>query len=293
MIKDKKRYNILIIEDNPGDYLLVEEFLIENIYLPNISHAHNFKEAKEYLIDQNKSFDVILLDLTLPDKAGDELVTEMVSFLPHCPIVILSGYADIDFSIQSISRGISDYILKDDLNASMLYKSIIYAIERKKSFLLIEESEKRYSNLFHLSPQPMWLYDCETLRFIQVNKAAIDHYGYTEADFLSMLITDIRAEEDAPEMNNLSNNKKQIEELAFTGSFNHFKKNREIINVEVYSTEIMVKDRKCRSVIAVDVTERNLYEHKITKAIIKTQEEERYEIGGELHDNVCQILAKA
>ena len=291
MIKDKKRYNILIIEDNPGDYLLVEEFLIENIYLPNISHAHNFKEAKEYVMDQNKSFDVILLDLTLPDKAGDELVTEMVSFLPHCPIVILSGYADIDFSIQSISRGISDYILKDDLNASMLYKSIIYAIERKKSFLLIEESEKRYSNLFHLSPQPMWLYDCETLRFIQVNKAAIDHYGYTEADFLSMLITDIRAEEDAPEMNNLLNNKKQIEELAFTGSFNHFKKNREIINVEVYSTEIMVKDRKCRSVIAVDVTERNLYEHKITKAIIKTQEEERYEIGGELHDNVCQILA--
>jgi len=291
MIKDKKRYNILIIEDNPGDYLLVEEFLIENIYLPNILHAHNFKEAKEYLTDQNKFFDVILMDLTLPDKAGDELVTEMVSFLPHCPIVILTGYTDIDFSIQSIARGISDYILKDDLNANMLYKSIIYAIERKKSFLLIEESENRYSNLFHLSPQPMWLYDCETLKFIQVNKAAIDHYGYTEEDFLTMLITDIRAEEDVLEMNILLNNREQIEESTFTGSFNHVKKNREIINVEVYSTEIILKGRNCRSVIAVDVTERNLYEHKITKAIIKTQEEERYEIGGELHDNVCQILA--
>ncbi len=66
----------------------------------------------------------------------------MVRFLPHCPIIILTGYADIDFSIQSISRGISDYILKDDLNANMLYKSIIYTIERKKSFLLIEELEK-------------------------------------------------------------------------------------------------------------------------------------------------------
>ena len=291
MIKDKKRYNILIIEDNPGDYLLIEEFLLEKIYLPNIFHADNFKEAKEHLIDFNKSFDVILMDLTLPDKAGDELVTEMVSFLPYCPIVILTGYADIDFSIQSISRGISDYLLKDDLNASMLFKSIIYAIERKKSFLLVEESEKRYSNLFHLSPQPMWLYDCETLKFIQVNKAAIDHYGYTEADFLTMFITDIRAEEEVQEMNNLLNNREQTEESTFAGSFNHLKKSREIINVEVYSTEIMVKDRKCRSVIAVDVTERNLYEHKITKAIIKTQEEERYEIGGELHDNVCQILA--
>ena len=54
----------------------------------------------------------------------------------------------------------------------------------------------------------MWLYDCGNLRFIQVNKAAIDHYGYTEADFLTMFITDIRAEEDAPEMNNLLNKKK-------------------------------------------------------------------------------------
>lgn len=291
MIKDKKRYNILIIEDNPGDYLLVEEFLLENIYLPNILHAHSFKEAKQYLIIQKESFDVILMDLTLPDKAGDELVTEMVSFLPHCPIVILTGYTDIDFSIQSISRGISDYILKDDLNANMLYKSIIYAVERKKSFLLIEESEKRYSNLFHLSPQPMWLYDCETLKFIQVNKAAIDHYGYTETDFLSMFITDIQTVMEPSTLDEALISRKQMEESTFTGSFNHLKKSRELINVEVYSTEIIVKDRKCKSVIAVDVTERNLYEHKITKAIIKTQEEERYEIGGELHDNVCQILA--
>ena len=291
MIKDKKRYNILIIEDNPGDYLLIEDFITENIYQPTIQHAHNFKEAREYLIDLNNSFDIILMDLTLPDKAGDDLVTEMARFLPYCPIVILTGYADIDFSIQSISRGISDYLLKDDLNANMLYKSIIYAIERKKSFLLVEESEKRYSDLFHLSPQPMWLYDCETLKFIQVNKAAIDHYGYTEEAFLAMVITDIRSEEDALIINNSLQTGKEIGESTFTGNFNHVKFDGEIINVEVYSTDIIVNDRKCRSVIAVDVTERNEYEHKITKAIIKTQEEERYEIGGELHDNVCQILA--
>lgn len=291
MIKDKKRYNILIIEDNPGDYLLIEEFLLENIYLPNISHANNFREARVHLINPNISFDIILMDLTLPDKAGDELVTEMVRFLPHCPIVILTGYADIDFSIQSISRGISDYILKDELNANMLYKSIIYAVERKKSFSLIEESEKRYSNLFHLSPQPMWLYDCETLKFIQVNKAAIEHYGYTEAEFLTMVLTDIQALNEIFTIDEIIIKKNKIVDSTLSGSFNHIKKNRDIITVEVYSTDIMVKDKKCKSVIAVDVTERNLYEHKITKAIIKTQEEERYEIGGELHDNVCQILA--
>ncbi len=53
----------------------------------------------------------------------------------------------------------------------------------------------------------------------------------------------------------------------------------------------MIKEKEFRIVIATDVTEKNLVEHKITRAIIKTQEDERYEIGGELHDNVCQILA--
>ena len=291
MIKDKKAYNILVIEDNPGDYLLVEEFIAEHIYEPNICHAHNFKEAIEQLTNGNNSFDVILMDLTLPDKGGEELVTEMARFLPNCPVLILTGYADIDFSIQSIARGISDYLLKDDLNGAMLYKSIIYAIERKKNTVLIEESEKRYSNLFHLSPQPMWLYDCESLDFTQVNKSAIDHYGYSEQEFLSMKITDIRTTDDAEKLKKAIEKRRLEGDFRFSDSLNHLKKNGDTINVEIYSTGIVVDDRKCRSVIAIDVTERNQYEHKITKAIIKTQEEERYEIGGELHDNVCQILA--
>ncbi len=291
MIKDKKPYNILVIEDNPGDYLLVEEFITEHIYQPNISNAHNFKDTVELLTNTQNSFDVVLMDLTLPDKSGEELVAEMAYFLPNCPILILTGYADIDFSIQSIALGFSDYLLKDELNAAMLYKSIIYAIERKKTTQLVEDSEKRYSNLFHLSPQPMWLYDCETLQFIQVNKSALNHYGYTEEEFLALKITDIRTPEDAEKIKLALEKSQRAGEVLYTGTFNHLKKNGELINVEVYSTGITVNERPCRSVIAIDVTERNEHEHRITKAIIKTQEEERYEIGGELHDNVCQILA--
>ena len=52
--------------------------------------------------------------------------------------------------------------------------------------LKLKESEKRYSNLFHASPLPMWVYDIETLRFVQVNNAAIKHYGYTETEFLNI-----------------------------------------------------------------------------------------------------------
>ena len=292
MIKDKKPYNILVIEDNPGDYMLVEEFIGEYMHDAKIAHAVDFKTTVQRLKEKPYAFDVILMDLTLQDKNGEELVTEMLRLLPNCAIIILTGYTDIDFSIGSIARGISDYLLKDELNGSMLYKSIIYAIERKKNTELIKDSEKRYSDLFHLSPQPMWLFDSETLKFIQVNKAALKHYGYSEDEFLSMTIMDIRLEDQILKTQEvLARRERNNETIIFSGSFKHKKKNGEIISVEVYSNRIIVNERPCRSVIAVDVSERNEYEHKITKAIIKTQEEERYEIGGELHDNVCQILA--
>lgn len=292
MIKDKKSYDILVIEDNPGDYLLVEEFIGESMYDAKITHSVDFKNTVEKLNEKPYPCDVILMDLTLPDKSGEDLVTEMLRLLPNCPIIILTGYADVDFSIQSIARGISDYLLKDELNGSMLYKSITYAIERKKTTALLEESEKKYSNLFHLSPQPMWLYDPETLKFIQVNKAAIEQYGYSEVEFLQMTIMDIRPPSQfAKTMLAIKKTQNKNDNAIYSGTFKHLKKNGEIISVEIYGTDIVANNKICRSVIAVDVTERNEYEHRITKAIIKTQEEERYEIGGELHDNVCQILA--
>jgi PAS domain S-box-containing protein len=290
MIKDKKAYRILVIEDNPGDFALVEDFLTGQIQDPVIVHAGNFREGSAILTAAGTSFDVILLDLTLPDRSGQNLITEMLKVASLCPIIILTGYADVGFSIKSISQGILDYLLKDDLNAAALYKSITYAIERKKAISELKESEKRYSNLFHLSPQPMWVFEPETYKFVQVNKATIDLYGYSEEEFLNMTLMDIRLEEDIPEvMNNLKN--RSHADGIFKSTVRHHKKSGEIIEVEIYSTPILINDKSFQSVIAIDVTEKNLYQHKIIKAIIKTQEDERYEIGSELHDNVCQILA--
>ena len=139
MTKDKKSYRVLVIEDNPPDLALVEEFLMEQISDPVIVHADSFKQASEILSVVDVLFDVILLDLSLPDNSGQDLITEMLQVASSCPIIILTGYADIDFSIKSISQGILDYLFKDDLNATTLYKSIIYAIERKKTISDLQE----------------------------------------------------------------------------------------------------------------------------------------------------------
>ena len=292
MIKDEKKYRILVIEDNPGDFLIVEDLLAEQILDPTILHAKNYKEAVALLSATDNQFDIILLDLTLPDKSGQELINEIVLVAPSYPIIILTGYTDMDFSIRSITRNISDYLLKDDLNATTLYKSVLYAIERNKYIAEIRKSEKRYSDLFRLSPQPKLVFDVETYQLVQVNNASANRYGYSEEEFLRLSLRDITKEEDIPKIKELLAINIEQEKGSQNGiRFTHLKKNGERMEVETYSTPILLGEKQCRTMIAFDITEKLLHEERVIQAILKTQDEERYEVGSELHDNVCQILA--
>lgn len=259
MLKDKHVYNILVIEDNPGDFVLVEEFLLEKIAVPKIAQATNFSQASACLKDPANTYDVILLDLTLPDKSGQNLLDEILNLAGARPVIILTGNVNIEFSIKSISQGISDYLIKDELNGISLYKSIIYCIERVKQIQEIKESEQKYSDLFHLNPQPMWVYDLETLQFLDVNSAAINTFGFTRREFLSLSIKDIRLKQDFPEL------EKEIDRIReevgyFThGNYRHTKKDQEVIHVELHGNVINYKGRRAEIVIANDITEKFNY----------------------------------
>src|ERR1700755_1483956 len=114
MEKDKKNYKLLVIEDNEGDFLLIEHFLSEEILSPQITHVKTLKQAKELLTGQHTPFDIVLLDLSLPDSDGEQLIVEIVALCPESPVIVLTGYADIEFGIRSLSLGIFDYLLKEE-----------------------------------------------------------------------------------------------------------------------------------------------------------------------------------
>jgi PAS domain S-box-containing protein len=131
--------------------------------------------------------------------------------------------------------------------------------DREAKTLELEASEKRYSDLFHLSPQPMYLFDTDTLKFLDVNNAAISQYGYSREEFLSMTIEDIKSPEDKMRL---------AEEMAFAkrnaidiyrSSFIHLTKNGEAIQVELHSNLIPFKDHSARLVLASNITERMEY----------------------------------
>jgi signal transduction histidine kinase len=134
---------ILVVEDNVGDYTLVEDFIIDQIHDAKIIHASTFGAAKRILEQSDSKCSIVLLDLSLPDLTGETLIREIIGICLEIPVVVLTGYTDFSFGVKSLSMGVSDYLLKEDLTATNLYKSIIYSTERKKIMTALESSEKR------------------------------------------------------------------------------------------------------------------------------------------------------
>jgi PAS domain S-box-containing protein len=259
MEANSKRYRLLIIEDNPGDFLLIEQLLLDQIDAPELFHAKNFTQAKESLTKGSIAFDAILLDLSLPDKTGLPLIQEVIALSPGTPVIVLTGYADIKFSIESLSLGISDYLLKDELNSRVLYKSIVYSLERKRASQALEESERKYSELFQLSPLPMYVFDINTLRFLDVNDSFIKHYGYSRQELMCMNLKEIRPVEDIPAFEAGLHKDSRRSNNTSLGIFRHIKKNGEMIHVDIQSNFVDYKGVKAKVTIATDVTERLNY----------------------------------
>jgi PAS domain S-box-containing protein len=125
--------------------------------------------------------------------------------------------------------------------------------ERKRAEEVLRESEERYRLLFESNPQPMWVYDLETLAFLAVNESAVRHYGYSRDDFLAMTIKDIRPVEDLPA---LYDSVARISEPDEPGVWRHLKKDGVIIYVEVTSHLLVFDDRQAELILAHDITER-------------------------------------
>ena len=134
-------YEVLVVEDNPGDFLLVEEMIAEQMTAV-VHRAKTFNQTKE-LIEAGNAYNVVLVDLTLPDNTGEELIRDMLKLCRDTPVIVLTGMTNFDFGIRSLAMGVSDYLLKDELTGTALYKSIAYSAERKKVISALETSENR------------------------------------------------------------------------------------------------------------------------------------------------------
>ena len=121
-----------------------------------------------------------------------------------------------------------------------------------------------YRLLFENNPQPMWVYDVESLVFLAVNRAAVDQYGYSRNEFLRMTIRDIRPAEDIPAL--LGNIAQQCVGVEKSGKWRHKKKGGSLIDVEITSYDLDWSGRPARLVLAADITERTLAQERLSRS---------------------------
>jgi two-component system cell cycle sensor histidine kinase/response regulator CckA len=132
----------------------------------------------------------------------------------------------------------------------------------KRAERALRDTEEWHRILFESSPQPVWIFDERTLRFLAVNEAACRTYGYTREEFLAMTIMDIRPREEIPSLlENLSCLPR--EQLHYSGVWKHQKKDGTEIEVEIASHSLDFSHRPARMVVAADVTQRRLAERRI------------------------------
>ncbi|MFB2937874.1 response regulator [Aerosakkonemataceae cyanobacterium BLCC-F154] len=133
--------NILLVEDNLAEARLLQEFLkgaILNRF--NLAHVKRLGEAITSL--ETESFDVVLLDLTLPDSQGLASLDSLIEHAPSLPIVVLTNTNDDELAVESVRHGAQDYLVKRQINQEILVRSLRYAIERKQAAEALREANE-------------------------------------------------------------------------------------------------------------------------------------------------------
>ncbi len=166
----------LLIEDDPDDVLLLKDCLAE-IGMGKIKLDTTDRLSRGLIQLSGQTYDVILLDLNLPDSRGLDTLNTTVKRYPKIPVVVMSGLADDAITIEAVRRGAQDYLVKGEVSGPLLMRVIRYAIERKQVEAVLRASEARYRTLVETSPNGITLADLEG-NVILCNQQAARLHGY-------------------------------------------------------------------------------------------------------------------
>lgn len=139
---ESQEITVLLIEDNAGDARFLQELLKESTPTTfTIVHAARLADGIDQLAEHR--FDIVLLDLSLPDASGIETLQRTRKAVADVPIVVMTGFDDEVFALRSVREGAQDYLTKGKIEPDLLIRSIRYAIERQRLQSRQEELERQ------------------------------------------------------------------------------------------------------------------------------------------------------
>ncbi len=173
---------VLLVEDSPSDAQLLREYLsLAAVERFEVTHVERLEEALSCL--NAGRFDVVLLDLSLPDTSGHNTFLRMQAAAPHVPIVVLSGTSDELIGIEAVRHGIQDYLVKGQADDRQIARAIRYALERSRAEEALTRQKRMLDALMGAASDHYYMWDREK-RYIFINAAALRFLEKTGEDVL-------------------------------------------------------------------------------------------------------------
>ncbi len=265
-MSDASPLRVLILADSAGDAEMVSRELCR----AGVSHvSEHVGTPADFLASLDPPPDLILADYRLSSFDALAALRTLRARHIHVPVVVISGAIGEEAAVECLREGAADYLLKSSLG--QLGPTVRHALEEARlrdqqryTAEALRESEERYRSLVEEAPNPMWVVDAETLRFLEVNRKAIDHYGYSREEFLAMTLLEIRPPEDIPIA--LLAVGKVLAGSPMAVPVRHRTKGGQMLEVLVSSRPVTFAGRPALMAIINDVTERHRLEAQLLQA---------------------------
>ncbi len=288
---------ILLIDDNPDDRALVIRALKKDfpeVIIREVVDADDLDRALSV-----GGFDLVITDYHLYWADGLRVLREVKESFPDCPVIMFTGTGNEEVAVEAMKAGLDDYVLKSPRHFSLLPATVRAALSTarrqrtlRKSQQELEESEKRFRNLFEISPAGIFLLDREG-KITSVNNRGCTIYGYSRKELLKLNVRDIVPRNIAGNYPRLVEtiSKKKYLFIESEGK----RKNRQIFPVTLSISLFRGRGEEIIQVLVQDITDRKEAEEaeglrRLSEMLLNYQEEERKHIARELHDHIGQDL---
>lgn len=211
-MKPSEEIKILLVEDDAGDHFLFKEYLsdIKN-YSYSLTWASTYEQGIELV--SRREHDIYFFDYLLGVKTGLDLIQESFTDIIDVPVIILTGLGNQEADMKAMELGVSDYLVKDEIDPEKLERTIRYSIGQSQMLKKLKASETKFRSIFENSHDVIYVSD-KTGRLMDINKSAENLFGFTHDELLKMNTSEL--------YNDSEDRGKFIDAIHKTGIYSNF-----------------------------------------------------------------------